>query len=632
MLGEYPSHNGNLSMKLIPTYISWSVYNTGKTHYNLLGNIEVQTTAYAYVCENSTALNNAAYFKLKLFNRNPQEIQQFKIPISFDGDLGCETHDYWGTDTVTESIYFYPDTAAEKICESARLKLPKDLKVAQSLTLLDHKIDASNDYAVNRQLIESPPPIREYEFNEVVSGRKLNGLPIPYGWGTPLEDLSDTVTRIFTDRPMNSEAWNMVNSQLNTFTDYRPYATLFVDEFKRNEDVEINLASVASYDSSGSYDNYTIVDKLLDEDVPIAIQAFKNDFTSIECNHKNICNTRDCVWPGDSNNDERVFLDDFIHTGWLIKEQNKGNKRIYQTRDWLPFHCDEWGVSFKNTDLKHADASGNGQIQANDLRIIEENFQMETPQYTSSLWRGPIHSKVPLKIQDASVVDYRSPFLRFVRTKIKIGSETFPVEDLHSICFTIEFEDDIIDIEYSEENYLGESYSGININPALEKFSQNEVHIAITDLQNNSYSGNFTVAEFKVGIIDDLTTNDPSGNLTIDMGLKNVRALRKDGTEIPLSLEEGTLTIKNVDISTASTEETKPDVSVYPNPVQDVLYLSGITNDLNKIKIISLDGSQIITRKLRGNSINTSDLESGLYLIELQSDNYRHKYIRFVKL
>jgi len=71
------------------------------------------------------------------------------------------------------------------------------------------------------------------------------------------------------------------------------------------------------------------------------------------------------------------------------------------------------------------------------------------------------------------------------------------------------------------------------------------------------------------------------------------------------------------------------DVQVYPNPTQDVLYVSGdpITSDFT---IYSVDGHPVRQGSLRQNEINCADLPDGIYFLKISSDN--HQMIqRFIK-
>ncbi len=70
------------------------------------------------------------------------------------------------------------------------------------------------------------------------------------------------------------------------------------------------------------------------------------------------------------------------------------------------------------------------------------------------------------------------------------------------------------------------------------------------------------------------------------------------------------------------------DIHIYPNPVQDRLYVKGITNEMHWT-ITSLTGVAISTG--RTIDINVSDLQSGFYLIKLENDEGVLGIRRFIK-
>jgi len=70
--------------------------------------------------------------------------------------------------------------------------------------------------------------------------------------------------------------------------------------------------------------------------------------------------------------------------------------------------------------------------------------------------------------------------------------------------------------------------------------------------------------------------------------------------------------------------------AVYPNPVTDVLYISG-TEIFDRYELVSLSGQVIATGSLVSNQIKVSDLKSGIYFIKIsQSDKTFSR--RFVKM
>lgn len=90
--------------------------------------------------------------------------------------------------------------------------------------------------------------------------------------------------------------------------------------------------------------------------------------------------------------------------------------------------------------------------------------------------------------------------------------------------------------------------------------------------------------------------------------------------------------IENV-LSTEDYNEVKNKLSMYPNPTNGVIYIKGKNDDLiNKsYQIIGMDGRIIKSGVLNtGNSIDTTILQSGIYILKIQKDNnasYTSKFI-----
>ena len=80
-----------------------------------------------------------------------------------------------------------------------------------------------------------------------------------------------------------------------------------------------------------------------------------------------------------------------------------------------------------------------------------------------------------------------------------------------------------------------------------------------------------------------------------------------------ISEESNVITVKTMPVGIENT--TIDNVSVYPNPAIDVLYINGVTEDSN-YTIYDMAGSAISVGKLSGNKANVAELNTGIYFIE----------------
>lgn len=76
-----------------------------------------------------------------------------------------------------------------------------------------------------------------------------------------------------------------------------------------------------------------------------------------------------------------------------------------------------------------------------------------------------------------------------------------------------------------------------------------------------------------------------------------------------------------------------PDFTIYPNPVHDVLYINNIEN-ANRIEIFNVVGQRVrVIREITGKNvtIQTGDLNNGIYVVSAFGENGLLKSLKFIK-
>lgn len=86
-----------------------------------------------------------------------------------------------------------------------------------------------------------------------------------------------------------------------------------------------------------------------------------------------------------------------------------------------------------------------------------------------------------------------------------------------------------------------------------------------------------------------------------------------------------------MDIFVDLNETNQEAIQVYPNPVQDVLQIKGLSAERNTIKILDLQGKIVFeTNQININSISVNHLNSGKYLLIVESNNTNQR-LKFIK-
>ncbi|WP_162143035.1 DUF7619 domain-containing protein [Chryseobacterium gregarium] len=85
----------------------------------------------------------------------------------------------------------------------------------------------------------------------------------------------------------------------------------------------------------------------------------------------------------------------------------------------------------------------------------------------------------------------------------------------------------------------------------------------------------------------------------------------------PILTNTYTTNVQNV-LATSETNKENKDITIYPNPVKDILYIQSKT-EIVKAEVYDAAGRIITSVNVKGNSVNVSELAKGSYIIRLSS-------------
>lgn len=116
-------------------------------------------------------------------------------------------------------------------------------------------------------------------------------------------------------------------------------------------------------------------------------------------------------------------------------------------------------------------------------------------------------------------------------------------------------------------------------------------------------------------------------NLVLGDSFSNLAKIYFDYNH-PIITNTYTTTVQNV-LSTSEISNDKTELSIYPNPVKDVLNIQS-KNQIVKAEIYDVNGRILVSTSLKGNSINVSELSKRNYIIKLFSKDKTtvHKFIK----
>lgn len=86
-------------------------------------------------------------------------------------------------------------------------------------------------------------------------------------------------------------------------------------------------------------------------------------------------------------------------------------------------------------------------------------------------------------------------------------------------------------------------------------------------------------------------------------------------------VESNSAVVKDPTLILSVEDLTQNSVKIYPNPVKEILNISGITNQQN-YQILSIDG-KVLKNGTTEKSINVNQLSKGVYLLKLEKNTFK---------
>jgi len=352
----------------------------------------------------------------------------------------------------------------------------------------------------------------------------------------------------------------------------------------------------------------------------ISVVKFTIDLQEDSNNTLCHCVGLDCVWPGDANNDGRVFIDDLLAVGMNMGEVGELRDTDINYNHWFGQKAQDWGTQLGEIgdDLKHIDSDGDGYITADDIIDIEENFDSAHGLFTNKIlgtkdfgvFLEPSH--MPVDSGDLLCVT------------IKIGNEDNPVIDMHGLSFDLNINEDVIDsssltFEFFENDWF--TYNSSQIDMHIQP-TDGVIYAGLSRSDGNVTSGHGPVGKACFIVEEDLGGFKGDGQLAaFTIATSQITTMDADGNYFQLP---------NTEIEIPFNTEVKKDIDqnsliIYPNPTSDILniHLNGSQN-INDIQIINFNG-QLISRYNNLDtdhySLDVSTLNTGLYVAKVRSQD-----------
>lgn len=218
--GEYDAMDGDFPTpledgKLIPSQMSWSVFNDLGVGFGQSARVEIQMTTWSVECPLAPVLDNTIFTSYRVINRAQDPLDSMHVGLWVDFDLGCFTDDYLGCNPALNTFYAYNqdqiDGETNGGCQGGISTYGTQPPV-QAVTFMDTEMQHFMTYQ-NGGIGNPPPgttdPNISAEYFNYLSGSWRDGTPLTEG-GNGYNPLStDLVNHIYSGDPNDLNEWSL---------------------------------------------------------------------------------------------------------------------------------------------------------------------------------------------------------------------------------------------------------------------------------------------------------------------------------------------------------------------------------------------------------------------------------------
>lgn len=327
------------------------------------------------------------------------------------------------------------------------------------------------------------------------------------------------------------------------------------------------------------------------------------------------------VWPGDSDNDRSVTPWDVLPIG--LGYGLSGDGRSPASSAWSAQVAPaDWGNQFYNgLDYKFADCDGNGLIDSLDVNIIDQNM------YQTHQQAPPFVPSVRNSYGDLffSTIDTFFRENQHVEIPISLGRFGQPAIEAYGFAFSINYDVNFVHKYLTDFKIDGWLCSGMNqslYNHMTVQYRDDSVgrlDVAMVRVDGQNIVGNGEIGKMIVIMEENI-----AGNI-LQLDFDNITVIDNLGNHIPIEGFTHSAIILPDTITSLANDKSLLNISLYPNPVANKIYIQNAIN--TQLRVYDIFGRKCVVRDIENNlqNINLEGFTKGLYVFEFFGENCSQK-------
>jgi hypothetical protein len=344
---------------------------------------------------------------------------------------------------------------------------------------------------------------------------------------------------------------------------------------------------------------------------------------------EDLCQTMDCVWPGDANGDGVANHFDLLTMGRGFNAQG-APREIFPLPDepmaWVPNMAEDWANEIDGTNLKHLDSDGDGHVTEADVAAIEMNYQPDLVYQTNQSASGP---RVFVEFMDSVIqMDPSGETPTEVGIRVHLGSEDTPATNVQGIAFSLDYPGIIVTpgsptLTYNDSSFFGPTEETLQIQYDNQPEGISRMDVALSTREGKFVGGFGTLFEGNFIVIADIAVGKGDVLIPFEVGISKVLLLDRDGNPVPVQVPAQTASVGLQLGSTTTSQRPDPklnrQVRLFPNPSSSYAQLQWTDLQPRVIQVFDAFGKLVDQQTPLSNPLvlNTTSWSSGLYSVRI---------------
>ncbi len=338
-----------------------------------------------------------------------------------------------------------------------------------------------------------------------------------------------------------------------------------------------------------------------------------------------LCETLDCVRPGDADDDGLVNIFDVLEIGYGYGATGPGRPEVLPNAARLnPFVPDWAGVTPRGRNYKKLDTDGNGVINFEDIAYVERNYLAAPTGEKPQPPRGGPQLFLEFS-QDTIVFEENNGRFLEVNADLFLGTRTLPAFGVHGLAMYFNYDPDFfipntVAVDYNDNSFMGLPGEVVYLPKDLGE--EGRLDLAFTRTNRKAVNGFGRIATISFIINEDIIANRPEAEVEVE--LSDLVLIGAEGEPLPVEFDPNLPKIVIINRSTTSVDnpELSRQILLSPNPANHNFRLLAPGIQIRHIEIFDPMGQAVYRTPVYSSDsfIDTSRFPQGWYTVRVQTD------------